>query len=152
MKNCFMSPSIVHFLTKRGEHWSFDQLECWKGKAIKQNNYSHSVYPASYCAYLLNQPKAWAITAFFTHWTHYLFSDWLKAYGEISASGEISVVTADYAIIMSRTLKVTGSHVRKIIIRFGFCDIQNNQGLGKGYQPQSSALADNPYVELDYSG
>jgi len=26
-------------------------------------------------------------------------------------------------------------------ISFGFCDIQNNQGLGKGYQPQSSASA-----------
>ena len=24
----------------------------------------------------------------------------------------------------------------KTIIRFGFCDIQNNQGLSKGYQPQ----------------
>ena len=36
----------------------------------------------------------------------------------------------------------------KTIIRFGFCDIQNNQGLGKGYQPQPSASADNPY--LDY--
>jgi len=39
----------------------------------------------------------------------------------------------------------------KTIIRFGFCDIQNNQGLVKGYQPQSSALADNPYLDLDYS-
>ena len=37
-----------------------------------------------------------------------------------------------------------------IIIRFGFCDIQNNQGLGKSYQPQPSASADNPYLELDY--
>ena len=37
-------------------------------------------------------------------------------------------------------------------IRFGFCDIQNNQRLGKGYQPQPSASADNPYLELDYSG
>ena len=37
-------------------------------------------------------------------------------------------------------------------IRFGFCDIQNNRGLGKGYQPQPSALADNPYLNLDYSG
>ena len=27
----------------------------------------------------------------------------------------------------------------KTIIRFGFCDIKNNQGLGKGYQPQPSA-------------
>jgi len=40
----------------------------------------------------------------------------------------------------------------KTIIRFGFCDIQNNQGLGKGYQPQPSASADNPYIALDYSG
>ena len=39
-----------------------------------------------------------------------------------------------------------------IIIRFGFCDIQNNQGLGKGYQPQPSVLADNSYLDLDYSG
>jgi len=52
---------------------------------------------------------------------------------------------------MSTTLKVTGSQV-KTIIRFGFCDIQNNQGLGKGYQPQSSALANNRYLDLDYSG
>ena len=35
----------------------------------------------------------------------------------------------------------------KTIIRFGFCDIQNNQGLSKGYQPQP-----NPYLDLDYSG
>ena len=32
----------------------------------------------------------------------------------------------------------------KTVIRFGFCDIQNNQGLGKGYQPQASASAHNP--------
>ena len=32
------------------------------------------------------------------------------------------------------------------------CDIQNNQGLGKGYQPQSSASADDHYLDLDYSG
>jgi len=38
----------------------------------------------------------------------------------------------------------------KTIIRFGFCDIQYNQGLGKGYQPQPSA--DNAYLDLDYSG
>ena len=40
----------------------------------------------------------------------------------------------------------------KTIIRLGFCDIQNNQGLGKGYQPQPSTSADNPYLDLDYSG
>ena len=40
----------------------------------------------------------------------------------------------------------------KTIIRFDFFDIQNNQGLGKGYQPKPSASADNPYLDLDYSG
>ena len=40
----------------------------------------------------------------------------------------------------------------KTIIRFGFCDIQNNHGLGKGYQPKPSALADNLYLDLNYSG
>ena len=44
------------------------------------------------------------------------------------------------------------SMYNKTIIRFGFCDIQNNRGLGKGYQPQPSASADNPYLDLDYSG
>jgi len=39
----------------------------------------------------------------------------------------------------------------KSIIRFGFCNIQNNQGLGKGYQPKTKAEADNPYP-YDYSG
>ena len=33
-----------------------------------------------------------------------------------------------------------------------FCDIQNNKALGKGYQLQPSASADNPYLDLDYSG
>ena len=45
-----------------------------------------------------------------------------------------------------------GSMYNKIIIRFGFSDIQKNQGLGKGYQPQPSALAENLHRDLDYSG
>ena len=44
------------------------------------------------------------------------------------------------------------SMYNKTIIRFSFCDIQNNRGLGKGYQPQPMASADNPYLDLDYSG
>ena len=40
----------------------------------------------------------------------------------------------------------------KTIIRFGFCDILNNQGLGKCYQPRPSASADNTYLDPDYSG
>ena len=37
-------------------------------------------------------------------------------------------------------------------IGFGICDIRNNQGFGKSYQPQPSAPADNPYLDFDYSG
>jgi len=47
---------------------------------------------------------------------------------------------------------VTLQTSHKTIIRFGFCDILNNQGLGKGYQPKPKAEADNPYLNLDYSG
>ena len=50
------------------------------------------------------------------------------------------------------TSKFLRSMYNKTIIRFGFCDIQNNQGLSKGYQPQPSASADNPFLDLDYSG
>ena len=44
----------------------------------------------------------------------------------------------------------------KTVVGFGFCDIQNNQGLGegyragKGYQAKWKASADNPYLDLDY--
>ena len=44
------------------------------------------------------------------------------------------------------------SMYNKRIIRFGFCNIQNNQGLAKGYQPKPRAEADDPYLDLDYSG
>ena len=51
-----------------------------------------------------------------------------------------------------KLLQFFRSMYNKTIIRFGFCDIQNNRGLGKGYQPQPTASADNPYLDLDYSG
>ena len=50
------------------------------------------------------------------------------------------------------TSKFLRSVYNKTIFRFGFCDIQNNQVLGEGYQPQPLAPADNPYLDLDYSG
>ena len=34
----------------------------------------------------------------------------------------------------------------KLIIGGSFCDIQKNQGRGKGYQPQPSVSADKPYL------
>ena len=54
--------------------------------------------------------------------------------------------------VEARNMERIRSMYNKTIIRFGFFDIQNNQGLGKGYQPQPSASADNPYLDLDYSG
>lgn len=36
--------------------------------------------------------------------------------------------------------------------RFGFQDIQINQGVGKGYQPKPQTLAYNPYIDLAHSG
>ena len=40
----------------------------------------------------------------------------------------------------------------KTIIEFGFCDIRNNQSLGKCYQPRPPASADYTCLDLDYSG
>ena len=42
-------------------------------------------------------------------------------------------------------------YIKKKIIKVGFCDIQNNQDLGKGYQPTLKASADNSYLDLNYS-
>ena len=39
----------------------------------------------------------------------------------------------------------------KTIIGWGFCDIQNDQGLGKCNQPRPSASADYSCLYLDYS-
>ena len=44
--------------------------------------------------------------------------------------------------------KILRSMYNKTIVRFGFCDIQKNQGLSKGYQPQTSASADKPYLTM----
>ena len=46
-----------------------------------------------------------------THWTHYLFSDWQKVTVNFWNQRLGRHLAADYAIIVSRTLKVTGNHV-----------------------------------------
>ena len=53
--------------------------------------------------------------------------------------------------LLSVNKQVVQCIIKQLLDSF-FCDIQNNQGLGKGYQPQSLASADNPYLDLDYSG
>ena len=38
------------------------------------------------------------------------------------------------------------------IIRFSFCDIWNNRGRGKCYQPSQKVEANDTCLDLDYSG
>ena len=33
----------------------------------------------------------------------------------------------------------------EVFVKIGFCDIQNNQGQGRGHQPKPKAEADNPH-------
>ena len=47
--------------------------------------------------------------------------------------------------VEARNMERIRSMYNKTIIRFGFFDIQNNQGRGRGYQPKPKAVADNPY-------
>ena len=51
------------------------------------------------------------IISIIIHSTHYFFSDWPKVYGKFLKSVLGRHLAADYTIIMSRTLKVTGNHV-----------------------------------------
>ena len=44
-------------------------------------------------------------------------------------TGPLTVVTIFFFFFLR-------SMHNKTVLRFGFCDIQNNEGLGKGYQPQ----------------
>ena len=62
--------------------------------------------------------------------------------GIIKFTSKINCFRCDNAffIIFFKTM------YNKTIMRFGFCDVKNNQGLGWCYQPQPLALADNTCV------
>jgi len=113
---------------------------------------------------------------------NYLFSDWRRTYSGFSKLAPMTSstlkVTGNHAmydrgawfvrLFMSSSGALCclpsvkkqkldfhyffSSMCNKTIIIFDFCDIQHNQGLGKGYQPQLSASADNRFLDLDYSG
>ena len=82
-----------------------------------------------------------------------LFADYVKEkkLRGLEENKEKAQTLKTYILCWSEKERIRSVY-NKTIIRFGFCDIQNNQGLGKGYQPQPSASADNPYLDLDYSG
>ena len=83
-----------------------------------------------------------------------LFADYVKEkkLRGLEENKEKAQTLKTYILCWSEKERIRSVY-NKTIIRFGFCDIQNNQGLGKGYyQSQPSASADNPYLDLDYSG
>ena len=82
-----------------------------------------------------------------------LFADYLKEkkLSKPEEKKELAQTMKTYILCQSEKERICSVY-NKTIIRFGFCDIQNNQGLSKGYQPQPSASADNPYLDIDYSG
>ena len=85
---------------------------------------------------------------FIIHSALQLFFDWLKTYSESSKSAPVTSKLADYTIVMSRSQVIMSCMTALHEL------LQNNQGLGKGYQPlaEPSASADNPHLDLDYSG
>ena len=79
-----------------------------------------------------------------------LFADYVKEKkpSEPEENKELTQTLKTYSLCRSEKERNRSMYNKQ----FGFCDFQNNQGLSKGYQPQSSASADNPYLDLDYSG
>ena len=81
------------------------------------------------------------------------FADYVKEkkLSELEEKKELAQTLKTYILCRSEKERIRSMY-NKTIIRFGFRDIQNNQGLSRGYQPQPSASADNPCLDLDYSG
>ena len=82
-----------------------------------------------------------------------LFADYVKEkkLRGLEENKEKAQTLKTYILCWSEKERIRSVY-NKTIIRFGFCDIHNNQGLGKGCQPQPLASVDNPYIDLDYSG
>ena len=70
-----------------------------------------------------------------------LFSEYVKEKNLREPEKKKDVGTNFENILCRSDKERIRSMYNKTIIRFGFCDIQNYQGLGKGYQPQPSASA-----------
>ena len=69
-----------------------------------------------------------------------LFSDYVKQkkLWELQEKKELAQTLKTYILCRSEKERIRSMY-NKAIIRFGFCDIQNNQGLSKGYQPQPTS-------------
>ena len=63
-----------------------------------------------------------------------LFADYVKAKKTEKTWGIFTRLEINYQFLLLSWPFFFRSMCNKTIIRFGFCDIQNNQGLGKGYR------------------
>ena len=74
-----------------------------------------------------------------------LFADYVKEkkLSEPEEKKELAQTFKTYILCRSKKERIRSMY-SKTIIRFGFCDIQNNQR----HQPRPSASADNPYLTL----
>ena len=74
-----------------------------------------------------------------------LFADYVKEtkLSEPEEKKELVQTFKTYILCRSKKERIRSMY-SKTIIRFGFCDIQNNQR----HQPRPSASADNPYLTL----
>ena len=63
-----------------------------------------------------------------------LFADYVKE-KKLSEPEEKKELTKTYILCRSEEERIRSMY-NKTIIRFGFCDIKNNQGLSKCYQPR----------------
>ena len=61
-----------------------------------------------------------------------------KKLSEPEEKKELTQTLKTYILCRSEKERIRSMY-NKAIIRFGFCDIQNNQGLSKGYQPQPTS-------------
>ena len=98
-----------------------------------------------------------------------LFADYVKEkkLREPEEKKELAQTLKTFLICRNEKERIRSMY-NKTIIRFGFCDIPDITKTAdldyshcilriikvrdKGHQPQSSASADNPYLDFDYSG
>ena len=69
-----------------------------------------------------------------------LFADYVKEKKLREPEEKKELAQTLKTFLMCRNEKERIRSMYKTNIRFGFCDIQNNQGLGKSHQPQPSAI------------
>ena len=79
-----------------------------------------------------------------------LFADYVKEkkLSEPEEKKELTQTLKTYILCRSEKERIRSMY-NKAIIRFGFCDIQNNQGLSKGYQPKPKATSTLTLIILD---